>query len=238
MKTINLLLSLSIMLVLLNSCEDDKNCIYGSGSMVTANYEVSNINELAMYGEAEVFIKEDNQTSLRIEAQENVIDALHVELNGGELSIGRDNCFKDSEPLKVFLSTPDLSGVRISGLCDVSTEGTFKGAEFNAEIDGSGEMGLNIDVDEFNVLISGDGDIGAMGYADHQNIRISGAGEVKCFDLEGETGDIDIEGMGTIEINVSETLNINIAGTGDIYYLGTPEITKNISGIGNIVNAN
>ncbi len=238
MKTINLLLALSIALVLLNSCEDDKNCIYGSGNMVSANYDVTNVTDLAMYGEADVFLTQSDQTSLRIEGQENVIGALHVELNADELSIGRDNCFKDSERLQVYLSTPSLSGVRISGLCDVYTDGTFSGAGFNAEIDGSGKMELSIDVQDFNVLISGEGDIEAIGNATTQSIRISGDGDVKCFDLKGEEGDIDIEGMGMVEINVSENLNINIAGTGDIYYKGTPEITRKISGIGNIINAN
>jgi len=238
MKTRNYLLLIGLAITILSSCEKDKNCIYGSGSMVSRDYSISNFDELYMYGEAEVFITRAGETSLRIEGQANVLNALNVEVNNGNLSIGRDNCFKESSELKVYLSTPELSGVSISGLCDVQSYTTFSADHFNAEIDGTGSMDLNLDVEEFSVNISGDGEIMASGKADMQSIRISGKGDLELFELIGTTGDIDIDGMGEVEINVSESLDVTISGSGDIYYLGNPSISQNISGLGNIINAN
>lgn len=238
MKTRNYLLLIALAITLLTSCEKDKNCVRGSGSIVSHDYAIASFDELYLYGKAEVFITEASQTSLRIEGQENILNALNVDVKNGDLSIGNDNCFKESEKLTMYLSTPSLSAVKIEGLCDVNTEGIFSGASFRAEIDGSGSMDLQLDVQEFSAYISGDGDITATGKADTQTIRISGMGDMQLFDLEGSNGDITIDGSGDIEINVSEKLTINISGSGNIYYLGTPTITKDVSGIGNIISSN
>jgi hypothetical protein len=238
MKTMKNLLLVGLALALFTSCEKDDDCIYGRGGIVTRDYTIDNFDEIALYGYADVFLTRDAQTSLRIEGQENILTALNVEVNNGELRIGRNNCFKDSEKLNVFISTPSLRGVKISGLCDVYSSSTFTGTGFDASIDGSGLMELALDVQEFNALISGDGDIVATGKANTQTIRISGIGDMQLFELKGQRGDIHIDGLGNVEINVSEKLDVTVRGSGDIYYLGTPDITQDISGSGNIINAN
>lgn len=236
MKTINILIGFGLVIILLTSCEMEKDCIYGSGSIVEKHYSISDFNQLSINGSADVFLTKDTQTTLRIEGQENVLNALKVEVSSGELSIGRDNCFKEIKKLKVYVSTPNLSGVKIAGVCNVCSSGIFSGAGFYAEIEGSGEMNLNIDVDDFTAIISGQGDIFAVGKATSQTFRISGTGDMNCFELKGTEADINIDGMGQVEVHVSEELEVNISGSADIYYMGTPNITRNISGTGNIIN--
>lgn len=205
MKTINNLMLIAFAIALFAACEKDNNCVNGSGSTVSKDFSIANFDELYLYGDAEVIITKASQISLRIEGQENVLNALNVEVKNGDLSIGRDNCFKDSRELKVYLSTPTLQGVKVSGLCDISTNGIFSGASFRAEIDGAGSMDLQLDVQEFNAYISGDGEIVADGKADSQTITISGMGEMQLFDLKGVMGDISIDGSGEIEIYENNT---------------------------------
>ena len=47
---------------------------------------------------------------------------------------------------------------------------------------------------------------------------------------------LDISGLGYCEVSVEETMDVNISGAGKVYYKGNPEVFRNISGLGSIIN--
>lgn len=90
-----------------------------------------------------------------------------------------------------------------------------------------------------DVSISGVGKIKVnKGQQETFNIAISGDGNVDSFDLIADNCSIVISGTGNCNVFASKKLDITIAGVGKISYKGHPDISQNISGSGNINNAN
>ena len=136
MKNYITLTVISLALVFSTSCSKDNNCVSGSGGSVSRDYSTSYFNALSISGEADVYIVKDSVNSLRIEAQENVLNVLNVETKGQTLTIGEDNCFRNARRLKVFISTPSLVGLSSSGSVDISSSNTFTESDFFCQLIG------------------------------------------------------------------------------------------------------
>lgn len=237
MKTLHAIISSILVVLAFGSCELDNDCISGNGNLVSRDFTIADFNKLAVHGSADVYISKGTTTNLSIEGESNVLDELDIEVNNDVLSIGEDNCFNNSEKLKIYLTTNDLQGIYVAGSCDIYSPDQFTSETFTVEIEGLSDIEVNMVSEEFIAIIAGSGNITAEGSADHQSINIDGSGDVNCFDLLGSSASIDIDGSGDIQVNVSETLEVNISGIGNVYYKGNPSITQDISGSGKIENA-
>jgi FlaG/FlaF family flagellin (archaellin) len=237
MKNLKSFIITSLAIVLLASCSKD-DCISGSGGYVSRDYNTASFNALSISGDAEVYITNDATRSVRIEGQNNILNALNVEVKGQTLTIGEDNCFRDASRLKVYISTPTLIGLTSAGYVNVTSADTFTENVFSVVLSGSGSMNFNYNVQEFNASISGSGDISASGTATKQYFISSGDGDFNCFNLVGEDVDINVSGTANLEVHATKTLNIDVSGTANIYYKGNPLITQKISGTATIVDAN
>lgn len=235
MKNLSILF---LAVILFTSCSKDDDCVSGNGGYVSRNYNTAIFDALSVSGEADVVIKKDSIRSVRIEAQQNVLNTLDVEVRNGVLTIGDDDCIKNSLRLKIYISTPTLTEVHSSGSVNVLGTGTFVENIFKAHLSGTGSMELNVLVQEFNASISGDGAITASGSASQQHFATSGEGDFSCFDLIGEDINIDVSGQAKLEVHATESLDIEVSGSATIYYKGHPSITQDISGTATIVDAN
>ena len=220
------------------SCKKDNNCVTGSGSYTSRNYSKPTYSSINIYGEADVFVTKSSQSSIRIEGEESILNALNVSVTNDKLYIGEDNCFENARKLKIYLSTASLNGVYVAGKCNVYSPENFSGNSFQAEISGTGTIDINVNTQEFNSSISGDGTINVVGAATSHDIFISGDGRIYSYDFITKSTDIGVSGKGTIETHCTENLDVTISGSCNVYYKGYPTITSNISGLGNIIDSN
>lgn len=235
MKTNTSFLTIFLITILFFSCEND--CIDGVGEYASKTYEIESISNLNIAGFADVYISKGT-TSLQIEVQQNVLDALNVNTNTGTLEVGLDNCFRNSKKLKVYWSTPDLTSLTSSGLINIESTDTFKMETF--EIIGDGDLCLSavVDANEINCNLSGFSDITLKGNTDAHYLEMDGLGTIQCYDLYTETTNISLMGAATAKLYAEEHLNIRIEGSGEVYYKGNPTIQQEVSGLGKVVDDN
>lgn len=236
MKNAKPLLALALGVLMLSSCDDQEKCVNGKGSYASTSYDVNTFDEVSFYGSGDVYIRHDTFTSVRVEAQQNVLDALNIEVRNGDLSIGKDNCFRGSKAIRVYITTPDLSAANLSGSGSMVGTGTFTATNFRAHISGSGSMKFDIDVQNLNYACSGSGEATFSGNAWYQYLEMSGSGETFNFGLLSREANVRLSGSGNCELHVSDKLDVNISGSGNVYYKGNPIIDSKVSGSGRIIN--
>lgn len=69
---------------------------------------------------------------------------------------------------------------------------------------------------------------------DALDIYITGVGDVEAFDMAVKDCNIRISGTGNCEVNVITSLDVVVSGVGNIWYMGTPDVTTDISGVGEV----
>jgi hypothetical protein len=212
-----------------------KSGISGEGPIVKRTLDLSSFDKVVLTNNAKVYLRQGSSQSVEVEAQQNIIDNLVKEVSDNTWKIRFDDPVRRYDGMKVYITIPSLTGVRLSGSGSIISENTFTGIdELGVSISGSGDIRLSVEANMIDSHISGSGDIRLAGRTDKHGISISGSGEVEAYDLTSSSCKVRISGSGDCQIEVQEDLEVRISGSGDVNYKGRPRISSRISGSGDI----
>lgn len=204
---------------------------------MTKTLDIDNFDGLGLSISADVMLRQGSAQSVKIEAQQNIIDNLKKEVKDGVWKIGFDKNVKKHEPVKIWVTVPDIASLTISGSGSIIGDGKFSNLnDLVLAISGSGDIKLDADSKNLSVALSGSGNMDLSGNTGASSIKISGSGDIVAFGLKARTCEIKISGSGDSSVNVSESLEVAIAGSGDVYYKGKPSLRSKISGSGEVVS--
>ena len=234
MKKITLTL-ISFVALFASGCATD--CIYPSGDAVEKKYEVEPFQDISIDCSADVVLKQSNEevSEIVVSTAGNVHDLLNIHVEDGELIIDIEGCIINSDGVTVYIMIPRLSTLTIDGSGDFKTEGTFiQDDVIDLEIEGSGDIRLDLKADKVNATVDGSGDIKLKGEVTSLKALIDGSGDIRAYDCDFEKVDATIDGSGDVEVRVKKELTVLIDGSGDVKYKGDPEIESVIDGSGDL----
>ena len=214
-------LGLILMAALCGGCSKNENIvdndrITGSGKLVSQMRVVGTFTGIQVTNFAKVFVTQDTLESLRIEADDNVMDRVMTSVTGGVLSVGLKDGSYTGVTVNVYASMKSIKRLESTGAADFSTT-------------------LPIVTDTIVCKIIGAGTIALTGTATYEAAEIVGAGTIKNFGLAASRCNASISGTGNIEVNVSEQLDAVITGAGTITYDGNPPVVhQTVTGVGSI----
>lgn len=214
-------LTLILVLAMYGGCSKNDNIvdndrITGSGKLVSQTRSVGTFNGIQVTNFAKVFVTQDSLESLRIEADDNIMDRVMTSINGGVLSVGLKDGSYNTVTVNVYASMKSIKRLESTGAADFLTT-------------------IPISTDTIFCRITGTGTVTLTGMAAYEAVEIMGAGTIKNFDLAASRCSASISGTGNIDVNVSEQLDAMITGTGTITYEGNPLVVNQIvSGVGSI----
>lgn len=212
------------------------NTLKGSGEVITKSFEVGDFDRLIFSGIGKIIIVQGEETSLEVEAESNVIDALKINTSAGRLEIGFKSRFINVIPTKdiVFhLKVKDLKKINLSGAGIIECD-NLNVESLSVDSSGVGSIKINITASDLEIGISGAGKVNLSGEVDTQQLNISGVGSYDAKELVSKDCEISISGAGRAVVNATQTLDIEMSGVGKVDYVGNPSITQNVSGAGSI----
>ena len=220
----------------LNGCSAKK--VKGSGNVVTESRQVAKFNRVHLKGSGKVFLTRGKTPSIAIKTDDNILPIIKTAVSDGKLVISHENYNPRPTTLHYFITANELKGIAVSGSADITSDGKFVSDHFSADISGSGDVRLELEVGRLKSDISGSGSMRFSGKTDSLDASITGAGNIRAFDMQARNVSLKITGSGNCEVNAFETLDVKITGSGDVRYKGSPQISKKVTGSGNIRNIN
>ncbi len=188
----------------------------GSGNVISESRPVQDFTGIELNGGGRLLIEQSDVESLTITADDNLLPDLTAEVRDAKLVLG----------------TKDFVNIRPTGLV------TYKllvkklnsiGVSGGAQIDVKG-----LRTDSFTVGVSGAGDITITGETEEQTISISGAGKYRAEDFRSKNASVNISGIGSALLAVSDRLDVHVSGAGEVEYIGDPQVIKEVSGAGTV----
>lgn len=228
------LLSLSIF----SSCDDDFIGLKGEGPVVEENRTAPDFDQVSLSIPARVFIEQGPKEEMRLVAQENVLENIETYVRGGELMIKFDKNVRKHEPITIYLTTPEVHSLSVSGSGDIIGENMIEAESLSVHISGSGGVELEVETEDLRTNISGSGKCTYQGQVDEHTIRISGSGDVNSFELQSLKAVVHVSGSGNSRLWVTDELDVRISGSGNVFYEGNPRVTSSISGSGKVIPNN
>lgn len=240
MKRSFILLALSTLIFASTSCKKDGGlrCVRANGDIVTETRTPGNFDRIEMDLSGDITLYQDTtltEPQLTIETSENILSRIETEVNGRTLVIKEDRCIRKLNTFNVEVRVPDLAGVSLNGSGSVTSAHRLILNEIELDINGSGDMNLDIKANVTEIGINGSGSIQLDGTTNELDIDINGSGDVNAFKLEAMDCFININGSGNCEVNVSGALDVDISGSGNVTYTGSPtSFTTNNNGSGSV----
>lgn len=244
--------------IILTSCEDwGMNCIRGNGDFLSEERSSNYFNKIEVEGSFDVFVSQGSTRSIVVEADENLLDQIVTSTSGDRLIIStrRDRCLRSSNPIEVYITTPDLKDIQLSGSGSLECQ-NLETPDLNVDLDGSGSIYLGyVNTDEIDLTIdgsgyidcdvvtssaemnvNGSGEMRVSGTTDVADITVSGSGKIRANEMDASDCYATVTGSGDIYAFAFDLLDISITGSGTVYYYGNPaQIVKRITGSGNII---
>jgi len=234
-KIVALVTLIGILAVAAVSCKWTIGVVRGSGDIESEEREVSGFNEIQFTGIGNLIIEQGDEEALIVEADDNIIGLIETEVRGGGLHIGfkRGVNIVPTSKVKFYLTVKELDRIDLSGVGDIDCD-EFETDDLKFHISGSGDIDFEIIAGSIETSVSGLGDIDLSGEVDFHRVQISGSGKYDAEELESKDCEIEISGLGSATVNVSDNLDIEINGAGNVYYKGDPHVSQHISGLGRI----
>jgi hypothetical protein len=214
------------------------NTVRGSGKMTEESRDVGDFRGISLGGVGTVFVEFGDKTSLRIEAEDNLLPYIVTEVRGDVLKLGNRPMInlRPREEIRYYVTVRYLDKFSVSGSGEIRVP-EMRSERLDVRVSGSGDLEIRRWEGEYmEVAISGSGGVfigGGHGF--EQEIHISGSGDLKAPALVMDKVEASISGSGTAAVHVRDRLKATISGSGTFFYSGEPAITTKTSGSGSVV---
>jgi len=216
--------------------------VAGSGVSKSETRAVSDFESIAIEYPAEITVKQGDSESVIIEAEDNLLPQLALEVRNGTLHFENterqwSERVNPTKPVLMTITVVDLNQVQFSTAGKMLID-SLQTDLLEIAVSGAGDLTLKkLDVNSLEFRLSGAGNIYADGTADNLQVHISGFGNFNGGDLQSQNADVNISGAGSATAWVEQDLQAHISGAGSINYYGDPHVSKSISGAGSINEA-
>lgn len=238
LKITGILLAAAVILIMASSCISFTGTI-GSGNVISEERKVEGFNKISVSAGINLFIKQDSNESLKIEAEDNLMPIIITEVKNGRLEIRFKQFFSigfsATKPVNVYVAVKNLNEINASSGASVKAE-EIRTDNFKINLS-SGALGeIIVLASQIDADASSGSVIRISGKTDTQNINLSSSGNYDAENLSSKTAYVNVSSGSSAKVNVSDSLNVNISSGGVVQYVGSPKVSSDISSGGILKN--
>lgn len=234
MKKIYLIISVITLLTQTNCAQ---NAIKGDGNVVTETRQTETYDKITLLGSATIELVTGTEGNLVVSAESNIVPYVETFVEGNELIVRFKDDFNYSTKKGIKISVPvqEISEITLKGSGDIIASKTLNIDNLDLNLDGSGDITLNLEAQKIQAKVNGSGDIDLKGNTIELTGNVNGSGDLNAKKLISKNSVLIVNGSGDIESTTTEKVDAMVVGSGDISVYGNPtNVTKNVNGSGNI----
>ena len=215
--------------------------VKGNGNVETEQRTVSTFDGVVSHGSFDITVVTGDAHSVKIEADENLLQYIDTDVEGGNLTITtrRGYNLRPRGELKVTVTAPHFNELSSHGSGNIKGGNPIRGTEkTKLHLSGSGNINVDLEAPAVDAEIAGSGNISVSGNTKQFTSKIYGSGDIQAANMNTEEGKVEIAGSGNVEISASQKLDVNIMGSGGVKYRGDAQVNTSIAGSGSVSRVN
>jgi predicted methyltransferase len=240
MKTITKLTTLLVVLLITTSCfMDGIMGIKGNRNVTTETRNISSdFEKIDIQQGINLYLTQGNSTSLKVEADENIMDLLKTEVQNNQLKIYfKKNVYK-AKARNVYLTTNEISSIEASSGSSVKTENTWQIPTLEINTSSGSSVKFHVNADDISSTSSSGSTIRLYGKTNNFSAEASSGSNINATKLISTYAIAKASSGANITVNVNEKLTANASSGGSVNYEGNPtEINKDTSSGGNVTES-
>ncbi len=212
------------------------------GLAETITPDLKDFSRVELRTAANVNIKVGGDYSVRVTADEDLLEKTEVIVKRDRLIIKRKNengrffSRDDDGDMQVDITMPDIVEMEVNGSGDTEIEGVDN-QELELRINGSGNLNVSGKSEKLDISINGSGDIEMDEVAGGDvDVSVNGSGDVELVTGTCSNLEIDINGSGSVRAKdvKCQDVNVDVSGSGDSMVYASSSITFDSHGSGSV----
>ncbi len=223
--------------VIIMSCHLGQDRIKGNGSIKTETRATATFSSVDVNGNIDLYVKQDATTSVRVVADDNLMEYIITTTAGDRLIIEpKDGVnLSGSKEIKVYVSSPVFNKLEASGACSIIGETIITATDrIDIVVTGASDARLELKAPVISADMTGASNVILNGATKEITLHGSGASGAKCFGLLSERAHVEMSGASNAEVFASVSLDANASGASDIRYRGIASHTGKASGASSV----
>ncbi|WP_179337887.1 head GIN domain-containing protein [Winogradskyella ludwigii] len=239
MSTLSRIIVTSIISLLMLSCSFSKNFNSskdGNGNVITEDRPIkNNFDEIKISQGLDLYITQSDETTLIVEADENLQDLIKTEVADGVLKIYSTENIRRASSKKVMLSVKTISAIKATSGSDVYSENTIEVSNLELTSTSGADIKLDVKTETLDCTSTSGSDIKLSGTTKTFIASATSGSDINASKLQAETSNVRATSGADISVNTSKALTAKATSGGDIRYSGNPEkISKSDTSAGRV----
>lgn len=205
----------------------------GNGIVVEDDREVTaNFTEIRASEGINVFVTQNSQYSIVVEADENIIDFIGTEINDESLRIhALENI--GSATKNVYVTLPNINSIKTSSGASLKTEGTLKTKDLSIRATSGSSITAKTKANNAEIKATSGAYLTVKGTCKYLNVGATSGANIKTNDLVSTTCDAKATSGAMVKVHVTQNLNARATSGANISYKGDPKVqkSKSVSGV-------
>ena len=238
----NLLLFITILLISFSSCKKENmfDCFKSTGEITTERRNVDGFSEVEVRDNVNVIFVQDTLSFVEVNAGENLLPNISVEVQNGKLYIENHNTcnwVRDfTVPINIYVHVIELKTLHTFGSGKINSLNTLVTNVVEINNHNTGDIDLKISANEIYCkqhACYGDNKI--SGSAQYVYIYNTGNGFCDCSNIVSSRATVISISTGPSYINSCDELGTEIKSSGNVFYRGNPVIHSTVTGTGMLI---
>jgi len=211
-----------------NNKYDDKDRIEGSGNVITKDISVKSFDELDASGVFNLQLSQGDKETLRIEADDNLMDLFIIENEGSTLKIKmrKNSNFNSKKQLKVYVTFKTLKSMNLGMVGGTSSDEKLKFADLKLKNQSVGSVSLNMTLQTLNMENQSVGSVKLEGSAENAVVKNNSVGSINAGNFVVQKMDIENNGVGSATVNAEKELKYTDSFLGKVSNRGNATVKK------------
>ena len=211
-----------------NDKYDDKDRIEGSGNVITKEITVKSFDELNASGVFNLLLSQGDKESLKIEADDNLMDLFIIENEGSTLKIKmkKNSNFNSKKQLKVYVTFRTLKSMDLGMVGGTSSDDKLKFTDLKLKNQSVGSVSLNMTLQTLNLENQSVGSVKLEGSAENAVVKNNSVGSINAGNFVVQKMDIENNGVGSATVNAEKELKYSDSFLGKVSNRGNATVKK------------
>jgi hypothetical protein len=207
--------------------------LFGTNATVLASNETENrkvkeFTEIKVSSGIDLYLKMGDTESVKIVADDDIIDEVITEVKDGTLRIymKNNNWFNwgGNKTRKAYVTVKELNVLQASSGSDVRSENTLKGESLDVRASSGSDVEIDVFYKNVSLDTSSGSDARISGKTKTFKAEASSGSDIKAGDLESTICKVRASSGSDATVNVSDELYAKASSGADIKYYGNPGI--------------
>lgn len=236
MKTKVLLFTPLFLLFVASSCIFMGPSIKGDGNVVKENRSLDDFDQIEVSRGMNVYISQSTATSVTVEADENLLDAIETKVSGDVLEIKALKNIRNATAKKVFVTVPEISAISTSSGSNVFSETALVAEHLELKSSSGSNLKLELKARRTEAKTSSGSNITLSGNTETFEGEASSGSNIFGEDFATKKCDAQASSGSNIWIRVENELIGKASSGANVFYFGQPQ-TESIekSSGGNVI---